>query len=248
MIRSLVRSVALSAVAAVSLVAQAAKTVRYELVADVALAASQGNQDVNTLSLSQRYSYVFPAWKLTQSVSALRGTANGVRNAELYQAALRGDRTVTKKLTAYLALAALRNTPAGLNRQFSEGVGFGYDFVTTDVDMLKLSAGFGALQRSFVGAGGQQDDFVGNLDAMYRHQFSKASNFEQNAAVTPNFSNGDAWMFTSKSSLVAPLSQRIGIKVSYLINFNNSPPLKPASAERFGKFDGLLTTGVQFRY
>jgi len=245
---SFVRSVALSVLAAVSLVAQDATKVPYEFVADFALAASQGNQEVTTLSLGQRYSYAFATWKLTQSASALRGTANGVRNAELYQAALRGDRHLTKTLTAYLAIAALRNTPAGLNSQFSEGVGIGYDIVSTDVDKLQLSAGLGALQRSFVGAAGRQNDFIGNIDGMYRHLFSKVSYFEQVAALTPNFSTADAWLFSSKSSVVAPLSSRVGIKVSYLINFNNAPPLKPASTQRFEKFDGLLTTGVQFTY
>lgn len=248
MIRSFVRSITLSAVAAASLMAQEAKKVPYEFVADFALAASQGNQEVTTLSLGQRYSYAFPTWKLTQSASALRGTANGVRNAELYQAALRGDRNLTKKLTAYLATGALRNTPAGLNSQFTEGVGLGYDVVDSDADKLKLSAGLGALQRSFVGAAGQQNDFVGNIDGIYRHLFSKVSYFEQVAALTPNFTTADAWLFSSKSSVVAPLSSRIGIKVSYLINVNNAPPLKPASTQRFEKFDGLLTTGVQFTY
>lgn len=54
--------------------------------------------------------------------------------------------------------------------------------------------------------------------------------------------------FSTKSAVVAPLSSKIGIKVAYLINYNNAPPVKPASTERFKKFDGLLTTGMQFTY
>ena len=220
----------------------------YEFVADFSLAASQGNQEVTTVSLGQRYSYAFPTWKFSQTASALRGTANGVRNAELYQAGVRGDYNLTKQLTAYLSIDGLRNTPAGLDRQFAEGVGLGYQFVDTGEDKLRLSAGVGALQRTFVGVGGNQSDFVGNVGGLYRHLFSKVSYFEQAASVTPNFTSTAAWLFTTQSSLVAPLSARLGIKVSYLVNYNNAPPLKPATTERFKKFDGLLTTGIQFTY
>jgi putative salt-induced outer membrane protein len=254
MMRFVVRSLSLSLVAGSVVLAQtpaapaAPKKPPYEFVADFSLAASQGNQEVNTVSLGQRYSYAFPTWKFSQVASALRGTANGVKNAELYQAGMRGDYNLTKKLTAYVNVDGLRNTPAGLNSQFGEGVGLGYQFVDTDMDKLQLSAGVGSLQRSFVGIGGKQNDFVGNVDGMYRHLFSKVSYFEQTAGLTPNFTTSDAWLFTTKSSLVAPLSSRIGIKVAYLVNYNNAPPLKPTSTVRFKKFDGLLTTGVQFTY
>lgn len=257
MIRIVVRSLMVSVMTAGALLAQAPaaspepKKPPYEFVADFSLAASQGNQEVMTLALGQRYSYAFPTWKLSQSASALRGTANGVKNADLYQAGLRGDYNLTKKLTAYLSLDGLRNTPAGLTSQIAEGVGLGYQFVNTDIDKLELSAGVGALQRKFVGVSASENDLVGNLAGMYRHLFSKVSYFEQTAGFTPNFSKTDAWLFTSRSALVAPLSSRIGIKVAYLINYNNAPPLNPGTpslTDRFKKFDGLLTTGVQFTY
>ena len=121
----------------------------------------------------------------------------------------------------------------------------------TDTDKLQLSAGIGALQRDFVGPAASASDFVGNVDGMYRHNYSKVAYLEQTATLTPNFTTTAAWLLTSRSSLVAPLSARIGIKVSYLINYNNAPPLNPGTpslTDRFKKFDGLLTTGVQFTY
>jgi putative salt-induced outer membrane protein len=225
----------------------------YEVAGDFSLAASQGNQQVTTIALGQRYSYKFARWKFSQSAAVLRGTANGVRNAELYQIALRGDYDITKKLTAYLGASGLRNTPAGLKSQMQEGFGLGYQFVDTERDKLQLSLGLGALQRSFVGDAASQSDFVGNASGNYRHAFSKTAYLEQTATFTPNFSTSDAWLLTAKSAMVAPLSARFGIKVGYLVNFNNAPPLLPtvkgvAQTLRFKKFDGLLTTGVQFTY
>jgi putative salt-induced outer membrane protein len=254
MMRALSRSLSLVALAASVVVAQdPPKKPPYEFVGDFALAASQGNQKVTTVSLGQRYSYDFGGWKFSQTAAALRGTANGVRNAELYQGGLRGDFKITPKLSAYTSLNGLRNTPAGLNRQSAEAIGLAYQFTDTDTDKLKVSAGLGLLQRQFVGGGDSQNDKVGNVDGLYRHLFSKVSFFEQTATWTPNFSRSDAWLFTSQSSLVAPLSSRFGLKVGYLINYNNLPPFTVTSAglpttTRFKKFDGLLTTGVQFTY
>jgi len=225
----------------------------YEFAGDFSLAASQGNQQVTTLALGQRYSYKFAHWKFSQSAAALRGTANGVQNAELYQLALRSDHDITGKLTAYVNATGLRNTPAGINSQVQEGVGLGYQFIDTERVKLQFSLGVGALQRSFVGDAESENDFVGNASGNYRHSFSKTAYLEQTATFTPNFTTSDAWLLTAKSAVVAPLSSRFGIKVGYLVNFNNAPPLLPpvkgvVQTVRFKKFDGLLTTGVQFTY
>lgn len=225
----------------------------YEFAGDFSLAASQGNQQVTTVALGQRYSYKFAHWKFSQSAAALRGTANGVTNAELFQLALRSDHELNKKLTAYVSASGLRNTPAGINSQLQEGVGLGLQFTDTERDKLQFSLGLGALQRSFVGDAESESDFVGNASGIYRHVFSKTAYLEQTATFTPNFTTSDAWLLTAKSAVVAPLSARFGIKVGYLVNFNNAPPLLPpvrgvAQTVRFKKFDGLLTTGIQFTY
>lgn len=235
---------------AAPLFAQEAPKPPYEFVADFSLAASQGNQKVTTISLGEKYSYKFANWKLAQTASVLSGTANGVKNAELYQGSVRGDYNITKKLTTYLNVAGLRNTPAGITSQFEEGVGLGYQFLDTETDKLQLSAGVGALQRSFVGdTVPSTNDFVGSVDGVYRRVLSKVAYFEQTAHFTPNFTTNEAWLFAAKSELVAPLSSRFGLKVAYLANFNNAPPFKPDSnTERFKKFDGLFTTGIQFTY
>ncbi len=236
-----------------ALSAQDAPKKPYEFVADFSLAASQGNQEVTTIALGERYGYKFPTWKLSQTLSVLKGTANGVKNAELYQGALRGDYNLTQRLTAYALISGLRNTPAGLNSQTQEGAGLAYQVLDTETDKLQISAGVGALQRGFVGVSARENDLVGSLDGLFRHAFSKVTFFEQAATFTPNFTTSTAWLFTSKSSLIAPLSARIGMKVAYLVNVNNAPPLLPKvgttpQTQRYKKFDGLLTTGLQFTY
>jgi putative salt-induced outer membrane protein len=224
----------------------------YELVADFALASSQGNQRITTVSLGQRYSYQFPRWKLVQSVSILNGTANGVKNAELYQGAVRADFKMVDGLSNYVAVDALRNRPSGILTQINEGVGVSYKLLRSDTDKMQISAGLGALQRAFV-EGEDEQSFVGNFGVEYRHTFSPKAYVEQVASYTPDFNNTVSWLFASKTSLIAPLSSHFGLKVGYLINYNHLPPLLPPKTGvppggRFKQFDGLLTTGIQFTY
>jgi putative salt-induced outer membrane protein len=257
MLSSVVRVSATLLVAAAPLLAQdaaAPKKPPYEFVADFGLAASQGNQEITTINLGQRYSYAFEKWKFSQDFNAVRGSNNGTTNAELFQVGLRGDYALGPKVSLFVRTTGLRNRFAGLNSFLNEAVGLGIKAVSTDIDKLEFAFGVGALQRSFVSgvSPSSQNDLVGSADGLYRHNFSKVAYFEQTANFIPNFSTGDAWQLAAKSALVAPLSAKLGLKVGYLVNFNNAPPTIPAAgstpARTFKKFDGLFTAGVQFTY
>jgi putative salt-induced outer membrane protein len=220
----------------------------YEFVADFGLAASQGNQEITTVNAGQKYSYAFERWKFAQDFSAVRGNNGGALIAEQYSLGLRGDYNITPKLAFFVKTTGFRNRLAGLNGLFNEAVGLAWKPVGTDIDKLEFAAGLGALQRQFIGTATtpNSSDLVGSLDGLYRHHFSKVAFFEQTAGFVPNFTTGDAWLARAQSSVVAPISQRFGLKVGYLININNAPPV--VGGRELKKFDGLLTAGVQFTY
>ncbi|MCU0626780.1 MAG: DUF481 domain-containing protein [Gemmatimonadaceae bacterium] len=259
---SLSRSLVLSVVGIVATVPLAAqecacppkppepKKPPYEFVADFSLASSQGNQEVLTTALGQRYSYAWPSWKLSQYANLVYGRANGVTNAQLYTFGVRGDRKLTSNIALFVRFDALRNEPAGLRSVLSEAAGLSWTALKTDRTELRLDAGLGALQRRLVGADSTTNDFVGNLDGFFRQNFTKDAYFEQTVNFVPNFTTSDAWLLTARSSVVAPISRQLGLKLGYLITFNNAPAFRPApnQAERFRKFDGLFTAGLQFTY
>ena len=97
-----------------------------------------------------------------------------------------------------------------------------------------------------------QDDFVGNVDGYFKQTFSPRAYFEQTVGFVSNLTTSAGWLGTAKSSLVAPLTARLGLKLGYLATFNNAPSILPVRLPdrpvpvRAKKFDGLLTAGVQF--
>lgn len=228
----------------------------YTLSADFALAQASGNQDVLTTSLGEKFTYQWPKWRFTQTANLVYGRANGITNAQLFTGGVRADYTLRANLTAFARFDALRNVPAGLASVLNQAVGLSWTLVKDERDELRFDVGVGALQRRFVAVAGavqpSESDFVGNVDGYYRHKFSDVAYFEQTVNVVPNFTTTSGWLATARSSLVAPLSQRIGIKLGYLATFNNAPGLLPATPPirplpvRAQKFDGLFTAGLQF--
>ena len=58
----------------------------------------------------------------------------------------------------------------------------------------------------------------------------------------PNLQTSGAYRVNTESSVVAPISAHIGIKMSYAIQYNSRPPVN------FGSTDRLLTAAVQVTF
>ncbi len=228
----------------------------YELTADFSLASAQGNQDVFTTALGEKFVYKWPRWKFTQQANVAYGRANGVTNAQLYTFGVRTDYALRPSVALFARIDALSNEPAGLRSVLNEAVGVSWTLVKDARNELRFDAGLGALQRRFVTVGGiaqpAENDLVGNLDAFFKHTFSARAYFEQSVAFVPNLTTSSGWLATGRSSLVAPITARLGLKLGYLATFNNAPSILPVrlpdrpAPVRAKKFDGLLTAGVQF--
>lgn len=80
------------------------------------------------------------------------------------------------------------------------------------------------------------------LAGAYKHAFTKAAYFLQLAEYIPDLQNTGEYRVNSESSLVAPLSSHLGVKVGYAVRFNKTPPVG------FGTTDRVFTSGVQVSY
>jgi putative salt-induced outer membrane protein len=145
-----------------------------------------------------------------------------------------------------------KNVPGGVNRRFEETIGLSYKAVTLPNDELGLELGFSLFQQQNVTAvaGSLDDNFkAGRAAGLYKHIFSKASFFTQSFELLPNFDNSDDFRFNSESALIAPISTKIGVKLGYIVRFDNFPGFKPGSTtERFKKTDRFLTAGITVSY
>ena len=78
--------------------------------------------------------------------------------------------------------------------------------------------------------------------ASWRHNFTEASYFLQQVEYLPSLEVGEDYRVNSETSLIAPLSSHVAIKVGYQLRYDNLPePLRRKS-------DRIFLTSLQFNW
>ncbi|MGH7580042.1 MAG: DUF481 domain-containing protein [Gemmatimonadales bacterium] len=217
--------------------AQTADTLR--LTADFGFVNTSGNTDLTTFNVGEKVEWQRRKLTLAQSFAVIYGRSNGETTSSLWRGTLRGDYALSPAVAAYLATAYDRDRFAGVARRFEEGAGLAIGLLRRTRDQLEVEGGVSLVQqRSVLGTG---DDFFSARGAgKYVHHFTETTYFQQALEVLSNLESTDDVRLTSESAVVAPLSRRLALKVSYVVRFDNVP--EPG----FGKADRLLTSALQF--
>lgn len=66
--------------------------------------------------------------------------------------------------------------------------------------------------------------------------------FQQTGEYLPNLSDSEAYLMNTESALVAPLSRRLGLKLSYVVRYNNAPPVR--ENVRLKTTDTFFSSGI----
>lgn len=213
----------------------------YKFTSDFGYVATSGNTDVTTLSIGEAWSRTKHRLTIEQSFGLVRGAQDGVENTNNLRAGLRSSYRIDQRFALFVGAAFDRNTFAGIDRRFEEQIGVQWRPVAGAKDTLRFEGGASVTQQFAVG--GAQTNFpAARFAGRWRHLFSPQAYFQQFAEVIPNLRNADDWRLNTESSVIAPISQHIGIKVSYVIRYNNIP------VAGFQTTDRLFTTGVQLSY
>lgn len=226
------------AVAASALPAQDAPAVVTKFTADFGYVAVSGNTDVTSLSIGEKLTQSRGRLTLEQTFGIVRGELNGVENTNLLRASLRGSYRLGAHFSSFAASAYDRNPYAGIERRFEHSAGLQFRPVASATDTLRFEGGGSATQQTSID-GTHQTFPAARAAGVWRHQFTPASYFQQNVELIPNLKDGEDFRVNSESSLIAPISARVGIKVSYVIRYDNLP--EPG----FRTTDRLFTTGIQ---
>lgn len=222
---------------------------------DVAFVSTAGNTSVSTLNLGDRFVAQTPDKRLvfTQVLGIVYGRSEGEKNAENYRATIRLDHLVNHAVYAFGMAGWERNVFGGIARRFEETVGLAWRALRLPNDELTVEGGLSLVQqRNVVAANGVEDNFTaGRLAAAYKHLITGSAFVTQNLEFIPNFKNGTDWRLNSESAAIAPISTRIGIKLGYVIRYDNLPGLKPPpnpTLDRLEKTDRFFTAGLTISY
>jgi putative salt-induced outer membrane protein len=208
------------------------------ITADLGLVNASGNTDLTTVNAGEAVRWRRGPLTLAQTFSLVYGQSEGTTTSSQWRAGLRGEHTVSGGVSAYLALGFLHDRFAGIDQRFEEGAGIAFALLQRTRDHLTVETGLSAVQQTSIV--GLQDHFASSrLALVYDHRFAEDAWFRQTAEALLNLEHASDYGFTTESALVAPLSSRIALKVTYVVRYDHQP--EPG----FGTTDRLLTSGLQ---
>jgi len=226
------------------------------LTVDLGLVNAAGNSEVSTFNVADKFVARTPGKGMvfTQTLKIVYGRSDGEKNAENYRAQVRADLELSPHLSLFGLGGWDRNTFGGIARRFEETIGLAFQAIHLPNDELSIEAGLSAFQQrnTVADAGVFDDNFkAGRAGLAYKHVFNSATFISQSLEFFPNFDDATDWRLDSESTLVAPISTHIGVKLGYVVRFDNLPGLvanPTVPGERLKKTDRFLTAGLTVSY
>jgi putative salt-induced outer membrane protein len=208
---------------------------------DLGFVSATGNTELTTLNVGEKVAHTEGRFLFSQLGVFVYGETKKVQSAEDLRSALRADVAWTPRVGGFAGVAYERNTYAGYNSRIDEIAGVLTRVLVEPEDSLSVDLGGVLTQQQNVDSTSQRIPSA-RAAMNYKHSFSKTSYFQQLAEYLPDLQNGGQYRLNTESSLVAPISSHVGVKVSYAFRYDSNPPAN------FGSTDRVLTTGVQISY
>lgn len=208
---------------------------------DIGYVATSGNSSVETLNVGDKFSAKVDDVTLSQTFVLVYGESKGKSVTSLYRGSLRLDKGLkTALITSYTLLNFERNTFAGLASRWSGVAGLSANLKREGKNRLVLEGGLSLTRQRGTATSGRDVDFLGGRAAgTFTHQFSPKASLSQVLEILPNFRESDDLRINTESTLVAPLTARIAVKISYVIRYDGLPE------STFETTDRLFTSGIQ---
>lgn len=240
-------SLSLGGLARLASAQDATKPPATEFTGDVSFVNVSGNTSITTLNVGERFIRRMARWEFRQDFGVVYGKTERTETSNLLLAALRADYVLGARWAIYGRTAFERNRFAGIESRFAEGVGAVYKVIATEIDQINVEAGFQVTQQRNLD--GTNDTFNSLRGATsWKHAFGRGAYFLQSAEILPNLDNSKDLLVNSETAVVAPLSSHIGIKLSYLVRFDNLPALNATGTAPLKKTDTILASGVQISF
>jgi putative salt-induced outer membrane protein len=210
----------------------------WEFNGDMGFVNTAGNSEVTTLNVGEKLIHLRGNVTFKQNFALIYGRTDGSTTTSQWRTGVRGDVAVSSGISLFALGGFDRNRFAGIERRFEEGVGVAFKLVRTEHTKVELEAGLSLTQqRSTL-------DLSNNFSAarsaaLFQYTFRPSAYLLQTVEVLPNLEETEDLRINPETALVAPLSRRLAIKISYVLRYDKLP--EPG----FKKTDRLLTSGLQ---
>lgn len=212
-----------------------------KVTADLGFVQTGGNTQLTTLNVGERFTQQRNRLALLQQLTIVYSEQRDTVKASQLRVITRGDYRIDQILSLFVGVTFDRNAFAGIRRRFDEQVGIQARLFAGQRDTLRLEGG-GTVTQEINLAGIQKNFPAARAATSWRHAFNRTSYFHQAAEFLPNMRDADDWRLNTESTVVAPISSKVGLKVSYVVRYDNLP------APGYEDMDRLFTTGLQITF
>ena len=212
------------------------------LTLDLAAVNVAGNTNTTTLNLGDQFEYKTKRARFSQFANLIYGRTEGVTTAENIKAGLRAEHRLLAVVYGYLGVTYERDSIAGIDHRFAESGGVLIRLIDLPRDLWTFEAGSDVNQSRSTLA--KVRNFVSlRFATVIRHNFTQSAYISESAETLPSVENSRDYRINSETALVAPLSGRLALKVSYLVRYAHLPEIPTAK-----QTDRTLSTGVQIAF
>jgi putative salt-induced outer membrane protein len=166
-------------------------------------------------------------WKHALTGSVDYQSTDGVKQKERYFAGYEGQYKIIDRLYTLGLLSWERDRFAGFTSRLSESLGIGYSVIKTP-DMTFDIEGGPALRQTHDIVGNSKNEFAGRVAINYMWNILPTLTFTQKASF---YGQRDDSTLTSETALTAKLIGSLSARVSFLVQYESSPPLSLESTD-----------------
>jgi putative salt-induced outer membrane protein YdiY len=215
---------------------------RWRAELDVGVVSTSGNSSVRTINAGELVGFAPGLWRFTQTFSLVYGYSDSMETANALKTGVRADYAVGTRFLLFALGSFTRDRHAGIARRFEEAAGLAYVLLAGPANVLDLEAGAGRSQQTATG-GTLLQYWNARVALHYRLNFTSHASFEQKAEVLTDLENPKNLLVNTETSLVAPVSSTVGLKLGYVVRFANEPPSATVK-----KTDTVLSAGLQLHF
>lgn len=208
---------------------------------DVGFVSTSGNTSVQSLNFGNKFSVKRDDLTFSQTFNGVYGRSEGEVVTSNWRGGVRADvQTSAEVLSLFTLFSYERNVFAGVASRLGSVTGVSLAVVDSERHRLVVEGGASLTRQRGTVATARDIDFLGGRAATnYTLQLSSTAQLAQTVEVLPNFRETDDLRVNTESSLTAPISRHIGIKLSYVIRYDGQPQAD------FRTTDRLFTSGIQ---
>lgn len=203
---------------------------RFDFNGSLGFSQTSGNANALTTNLSNRLKYTMAGWNIQQDLAFYYGEASEKVNTNFWNGGVRGERTVAERVALFLASRYERNVVQGVSSRFQQGFGVTVRALDSERNRLNIALGgsFFSQQLTPGSVAKVSRAFPAARAAMdYRLRITEVAYVQQSAEYLPAIGDtATSFFVNTESSVVAPISKNVGIKIGYVVRYNSEPPVR----------------------